>query len=125
MVEIDPETDEVTNRIIGSAFEVSNILGAGFLEQVYRRALAKELKLRGLDARQEVPFRVVYKGDEMGTYIADLVVEGLVVVELKAVESLSSSHVGQVLNYLRASGLKVGLLFNFGRPKVEFRRILL
>ena len=124
-MEIDPETDEVTNRIIGSAFEVSNILGAGFLEQVYRRALAKELKLRGLDARQEVPFRVVYKGDEMGTYIADLVVEGLVVVELKAVESLSSSHVGQVLNYLRASGLKVGLLFNFGRPKVEFRRILL
>ena len=125
MIEIDPETDDVTNRIIGAAFEVSNILGAGFLEQVYRRALAKELKLRGLDARQEVPFRVVYKGDDMGTYMADLVVDGLVVVELKAVEALGSSHVGQVLNYLRASGLKVGLLLNFGRPKVEIRRVLL
>ena len=125
MAEIDPDADDVTNRIIGAAFEVSNILGAGFLEVVYRRALAKELKLRGMDARQEVPFRVVYKGDEMGTYVADLIVDGSVVVELKAVEALSSSHVGQVLNYLRASGLQVGLLFNFGRPKVEFRRILL
>ena len=125
MNEIDPDADDVTNRIIGAAFEVSNILGAGFLEVVYRKALAKELKLRGLDARQEVPFRVVYKGDEVGTYFADLIVENQVVVELKALEVLSPSHVGQVLNYLRASGLKVGLLFNFGRPKVEFRRVLL
>ncbi len=125
MVEIDPDADDVTNRIIGAAFEVSNILGAGFLEVVYRRALAKELRLRGMDACEEVPFRVVYKGDEMGTYVADLVVDGTVVVELKAVDALGSSHVGQVLNYLRANGLKVGLLFNFGRPKVEFRRILL
>ena len=89
MNEIDPDADDVTNRIIGAAFEVSNILGAGFLEVVYRKALAKELKLRDLDARQEVPFRVVYKGDEVGTYFADLIVENQVVVELKALEVLS------------------------------------
>lgn len=123
MVDIDPTAAETSKKIIGAAFEVSNVLGAGFLEAVYRKALIKELRLRGLEAREEVRLPVFYKEEEIGVYVADIIV-GDVVIELKAVEALTNSHVGQVVNYLRASGLKVGLLLNFGRPKVEYKRVL-
>lgn len=122
---LPPKIEALTRVVIGAAFEVSNILGAGFLEAVYRRAMVKELHLRGLEAAEEVRYSVHYKGQEVGTYVADLVVDGCVVVELKALDCLTGAHAAQVLNYLKASGLKVGLLFNFGNPRVEMKRLLL
>lgn len=119
------DRDPLTGRILAAAFEVSNILGNGFLEVVYQKALLKELSLAGLFVEREVSYRINYKGDPVGTYIADLVVERSVVVELKAIEALASGHVGQCLNYLRASGLQTALLLNFGKPKLEFKRIRL
>ena len=124
-VRLDDRAEGVTEAIIGSAFEVSNHLGHGFLEIVYRKALVHELRQRGVSTSEEVPFPVAYKDLEVGTYFADIVVEEMVIVELKAVENLSQAHVSQMLNYLKASGLQIGLLFNFAKPKLEFRRVLL
>lgn len=117
--------DALTQRVLAAAFEVSNTLGHGFLEIVYQRALLYELSLLGLGAKREASFRIDYKGEEIGFYVADLVVENKVIVELKAIETLGLSHVGQCLNYLRASGLRTALLLNFGRPKLEFKRVSL
>ena len=122
---MDARVEDVTEKIIGAAFEVSNILGHGFLEAVYRKALLHELRLRELTAKEEVRFDVPYKGTSIGTYVADLVVGNAVVVELKAVECLNGQHTGQLLNYLKASGLHVDLLLNFGKPRVEVKRVLL
>lgn len=116
--------DDLTQAIIGAAFEVANQLGHGYLEAVYRKALSHELTLRGLPIRQEVPFTVTYKGLTVGHYVADLLVDDAVVVELKAVEGLNRQHIGQVLNYLKASGAGIGLLLNFGKPRLEFKRVL-
>jgi GxxExxY protein len=118
------ETDRITEGIIGAAFEVSRMLGHGFLEVVYRKALVHELNLRGLSVEEEKRFEVVYKEAKVGHYTCDLLVNSSVILELKAIEALTQSHVGQLLNYLRASGLRVGLLLNFGRPKLEYRRVL-
>jgi len=122
---IGEEVDSITEGIIGAAMEVSRVLGHGFLETVYRKALVHELNVRGFLVEEERPFAVRYKNLQVGVYYCDILVNQKVVVELKAVDQLTSSHIGQVLNYLRASGLKVGLLFNFGRPKLQFRRVLL
>lgn len=116
--------ESTAEHILGAAFEVSNTLGAGFLERVYQSALLQELKIRGLRAASEVTFPVVYKGHRVGEYYADLVVEELVVVELKCAKALCNEHVAQCLNYLTASNLKVRLLLNFEKPKLEWRRIL-
>jgi GxxExxY protein len=116
--------EALTERIIGAAFQVSNTLGHGFLESVYRKALVCELKAEGLDAKQEVPFQLSYRGEQIGAYVADLVVENSVIVELKAAEALSAAHRSQVINYLKASGLPLGLLFDFGVPRLEIRRVL-
>ncbi|CAA7614536.1 GxxExxY protein [Magnetospirillum sp. SS-4] len=121
----DDAKDPLTRRILAAAFEVSNSLGHGFLEAVYHRALAHELILAGMIVEREKPFRIMYKGAEIGTYIADLIVDGQVVVELKSVETLNSAHVAQCLNYLKASGIKTGLLLNFGRPRIEYKRLVL
>lgn len=120
------QKDPLTEAILGAAFEVANALGHGFSESVYQRALAYELELRGISVAREVPFRVLYKGREMGTYLADLVVGGQVIVELKSIEgTLGAPHVAQCLNYLRASGVRTGLILNFGRAKLEYRRVTL
>lgn len=119
------DRDPLSRAVLGAAFEVANVLGHGFLEVVYQRALLRELELRGLSAEREVQFAVEYKGVQLALYQADLVVEREIIVELKAVEALGSAHVGQCLNYLRASGLSTALLINFGRPKLEFRRVKL
>lgn len=119
------EVENITASIIGAAFEVSNTLGHGFLEVIYRRALMHELSTRGLQVGEEVPFDVVYKEATMGRYYCDLIVEKAIIVELKAIDRLNSMHVGQLLNYLKAGGLHVGLLFNFGRPRLEYQRVLL
>ncbi len=104
---------------------MANGLGHGFLEAVYQKALAHELMLGDLKVAREVVFHIVYKGREVGTYLADMVVADRMIVELKAIDALTAAHVGQCLNYLRASNLSTGLLINFGRPKIEFRRVTL
>jgi GxxExxY protein len=106
------------------AHEVSNVLGAGFLEKVYERALARELTPRGLRVSCQVSFPVSYKGQLVGEYLADLVVEGRLVIELKCVERFSNEHMAQCINYLKASHLRLALLFNFQKPKVEWKRIV-
>ncbi|MEQ8848137.1 GxxExxY protein [Botrimarina sp.] len=116
------DLNQVTEQVIGAAFAVSNSLGAGFLEKVYENALCHELRKRGLHVEQQKSIQVVYDGIVVGAYVADLVVEGGVLVELKAVRSLDDVHAAQVLNYLKATGLTVGLLLNFGAPRVEVKR---
>ena len=110
------EKDPLTRTILGAAFEVANALGPGFLEKVYERAMIRELRLQGLSAKSQVKYVVLYKAESVGEYLADLVVEESVVVEVKCVEVLASEHMAQCINYLKASGMKRGLLLNFQRP---------
>ena len=117
--------DELSERVIGAVFEVSNSLGAGFLEKVYEKALLRELGLVGIRVAAQAPFSVLYKGHCVGEYFADILVEGALMVELKCVERLGNEHTAQCMNYLNASGISVCLLVNFQRPKVEWRRIVL
>lgn len=117
--------DSLSERVIGSFFEVSNSLGAGFLEKVYERALIIELGLLGIRTTAQVPVQVSYKGRPVGDYFVDLLVEDALIVEVKCVECLTDAHRAQCLNYLKASGLRVGLVVNFSRPKVEWRRVVL
>src|ERR1039457_2445914 len=116
--------ESLTERVLAAVFEVSNVLGAGFLEKVYERALLRELGLRGIRAAGQASFAVTYKGAAVGEFFADILVEDVLVVELKCVERLGNEHMAQCLNYLRASGLRVCLLINFQRSKVEWRRVL-
>jgi GxxExxY protein len=116
--------DSLTERVLAAIFEVSNTLGAGFLEKVYERALLRELALRGISAIAQASFAVVYKGQSVGEYFADILVEDVLVIELKCVERLASEHTAQCLNYLRASGRTVCLLVNFQKPTVEWKRIV-
>lgn len=120
---IYPES-AVTAKIIEAALAVHNALGSGFLEKVYENALAYELRQLGLACLQQHPLRVTYKGVIVGDYLADILVENRVLLELKACAALDEIHRAQILNYLRASGIKVGLLFNFGRPKLDYRRLV-
>ena len=115
---------ELTEKIIAAFYAVYNTLGTGFLEKVYRNALALELAKRGLDAQIEVPIRVYYDGVEVGEYFADLVVQKCVLVELKAVEKVSGEHEAQLLHYLRATDYEVGLFLNFGPEPVVRRKVL-
>lgn len=117
--------DLLTERVLGAVFEVSNTLGCGFLEKVYERALVRELCLRGVRATAQASFTVDYKGYPLGEYFADILVEDVLVVELKCVERLVGEHTAQCLNYLRASSLTLCLLVNFQRPKVEWKRIVI
>jgi GxxExxY protein len=116
--------DRLAEKVIGAAYEVSNSLGAGFLEKVYERAMAQELALRGLNVRQQVHYPVLYKGKPVGEYVGDLVVADMVLVELKCVERFMGEHTAQCINYLKASGLRLALIFNFQKPKVEWKRII-
>ena len=116
--------DELTEKIIGCAYKVANGLGAGFLEKVYENALSIELRKSGLRAEQQKPISVRYEGQEVGDFVADLLVESSVVVKLKKTKTLDDIHMAQCLNYLKATNLKVCLLINSGSPKVAIRRIV-
>ncbi len=116
--------NSLRDKVLAAVFEVSNTLGAGFLEKVYQRALLKELRLRGIQATAEASFAINYKGHSVGEYFADILVEDELVVELKCVERLANEHTAQCLNYLRASGRALCLLVNFQKPKVEWKRII-
>jgi GxxExxY protein len=116
--------EELTQDIIGAAFDVHNALGCGLLEKVYENALAHELALRRHTVTPQKEFKVTYKGKEVGVYYADLVVDDKVVVEVKSVSTLEDVHRAQILNYLRISGIRVGLLLNFAKPKLKFERFV-
>jgi GxxExxY protein len=115
--------EELTGRILGAAFEVINELGAGFLESVYEGALFVALQQMGIPAERQVSMKVRFRGIEVGHYVADLLVEGKVIVELKAVTRLLPEHKAQVINYLKATHNDLALLINFGNPKLEFHRL--
>ena len=117
-------SETVSQRVIRCAFDVSNTLGAGFLEKVYENALCVELENNGLNFQSQKPIVVNYKGFQVGEYIADIVVEDKLLVELKALATLCSTHDAQVMNYLKATNLSVGLLLNFGRSKLGVKRIV-
>ncbi len=114
----------LSETVIGAAFRVSNTLGVGFLEKVYERALLVELAGRGLQAEAQVPLTVFYEGQVVGEYLPDILVERRLVLELKAVKALEKVHFAQLLNALRASNLKLGLLINFGKPRIEWHRVV-
>ena len=116
--------EEITGQIIGAAFEVHSVLGYGFLEKVYQRAMQVELIARGLKAETEARIQVTYKGVVVGDYQADLMVADQVVVELKVAKEYQPADEAQLLNELKATGIRVGLLINFGRTKVEFKRLI-
>ena len=115
---------DITHSIIGAAYKVYNTLGSGFLEKVYENALCMEIELMGLEVERQAPIKVLYKGKVVGEYFADLLVEKNIIVELKAVTELNRTHEVQLVNYLRATGLRVGLLINFG-DKILIRRKVL
>jgi GxxExxY protein len=117
------DLDEITERIIGAAHRVSNTLGTGFVEKVYENAHAHEMRKGGLMVVQQHPIKVVYDGIVVGDFYVDILVENLVLVELKSVSSLNDDHMRQALNYLRASTLPACLLINFGTPKAQIRRL--
>ncbi len=99
-------------------------LGPGFLEKVYEEALGHELRLRGVSCATQTPIQVSYKGKQVGYYVADLLVEDKVLCEIKAAEALVREHVAQLLNYLKATQVKVGLLLNFGRQRLQIKRMV-
>jgi GxxExxY protein len=121
----EQKLNKLTEKIIGCAYAVGNSLGNGFLEKVYENAFAYELRENGLKAEQQKPIKVFYKGKVVGEYIADLIVEDCVLIELKTVKNLDEIHLAQCLNYLKATNLPICLLINLGKPKVEIRRVYL
>ena len=115
---------EITEKIIGAAYKVHNTLGSGFLEKVYQNSIVIEIRALGFSVEAEKPMKVYYHGEVVGNYVADIIVEGKVILEIKAVKELSGIHEAQILNYLKATGIEVGLLINFGRSVNIKRRIM-
>ena len=116
---------EITGKVIGAALEVWKVLGYGFLEKVYENSLVEESKRIGLRVQQQFGIEVLYKEAVVGQYAADLFVEEKVLVELKSEKEFNSKHEVQLLNYLKATGVHVGLLFNFGEKKCEWKRLVM
>jgi GxxExxY protein len=119
------DINDITYAIRGAVFEVNRVLGPGFLEKVYENALTIELKSRGLNVENQIPIKVVYKDKPIGDYIADILVETKVIIEVKTVSKLDKIHEAQLLNYLKATGIHLGLLVNFKHPKAEVKRMVL
>ncbi len=124
MIKNEYPLSELTGKIIGCAMEVHRILGNGFQEVIYQRALAKEMSIQGLEFSREHEMTIFYKGDEIGTRRVDFFVEGKVMVEIKAIIQLEDVHLAQAINYLEAYGLEIGLLINFGNTSLQFKRVM-
>ncbi|MEA3295269.1 MAG: GxxExxY protein [Euryarchaeota archaeon] len=121
---VDDEINVLSNQVIGAAFEISNVLGAGFLEKVYENALNIELNNREIKTQHQAPLKVYHKGELVGDYFADILVENKLIIEIKTVKEFDSIHLAQCINYLKITGLKLCLLINFSKPKVEIKRIV-
>lgn len=115
--------DELIGKILEASFEVIRELGAGFLESVYEKSLFVALRQKGLEVVCQVPLKVKFRGVIVGEFYADMLVEDKVLVELKAVSRIMPEHKAQVINYLKATGIEVGLLINFGNAKLEYNRL--
>ncbi len=124
-MEIKVLEKELSYRVQGCVYEVYKELGSGFMEKVYEKALLKEFELQGIKAKNQVPSKVHYKGDLVGEYFADIIVEGKLILELKAQGELSKVYEAQLLNYLKATGIKLGMLINFHYPKATIKRLVL
>ena len=118
------EFEELSNQIIGSAIEVHMELGPGFLENIYEQAMRVELSKKGLQFEFQKEIRIDYRGEQIGVHRLDLIVESEIIVEMKAVKELSDIHFAQLRSYLKATGLKVGLLLNFSKPTLEVKRVV-
>jgi len=116
--------EEITGKILGAAFEVWKVLGYGFLEKVYENALGEELKRTNLTFHQQFAIDVFYKNQNIGHYVTDLLIDGKVIAEIKAEKEYNPRHEAQLLNYLKATGVSVGLLLNFGARKCHFKRLI-
>ena len=114
----------ITEKIIGAAYKVHNTLGSGFLEKVYQNSLAIELKSLDFIVDVEKPIKVYYNGEVVGNYIADITVDDKVILEIKAIKELADIHEVQLVNYLKATGIEVGLLINFGTSVQVKRRVM-
>ena len=114
--------EELSRKIIGCSFEVINELGAGFLESVYEKALHIALTESGLAVERQKPIEVRFRSQVVGDFYADLLVEGKILVELKAVQAIAPEHQAQIINYLNANGFPAGLLINFGNPRLKYKR---
>jgi GxxExxY protein len=115
---------DLTEKVIGACFDVANELGGGFLESVYQKALIIVLTQIGLKGEEQVPLKVNFRGHTVGDFYPDLLVEGRFIVEITSVKSLTTEHEAQLMNYLKATGIKVGLLVNFGKPRLEWKRLV-
>lgn len=116
---------DLSFQVMGAVYEVHSVLGHGFLEKVYENALLRELRLRGIKTENQKELTVSFKGEVVGAYCADIIVEDQLLLELKSVENLSKYHEAQLLNYLKATGYQLGLLINFAKPRVEYKRLVL
>jgi GxxExxY protein len=114
--------DDLTKRVIRCAYDVGNHMGYGFLESVYEKCMLIELKRAGLDADPQVPIRLIYKGVEVGDFFADIVVNQVLILEIKKVADIHSAHEAQLVHYLNATGIDHGLLINFASSRVEVKR---
>ena len=123
MINTQYKYSEITGNIIGAAMEVHKILGNGFQEVIYQRALEKELGLRHIAFKREFVMEIFYKGDKIGTRRVDFLIGDLIAVELKAVIELQDVHLAQAINYLEAYNLEIGLLINFGSKSLDFKRV--
>ena len=115
---------ELSYKVVGMAMQVHRKLGYGFLEKVYENALMVLLRREAIRARQQFPVRVYFEGEDVGFYRADIVVDGKIVIEVKAAEGLIDAHRAQTLNYLRATDLRLAILLNFGREKLQYQRLV-
>jgi GxxExxY protein len=114
---------DLTDKVLGACFEVARELGAGFLESVYEKALIVALRQKGLHIEAQVPLKVKFRGVIVGEFFADILVENKLIIELKSVSAIRPEHQAQVINYLKATDIRIGLLINFGNPKLEYRRV--
>lgn len=122
-VEID-QLNEITEKIIKCAYKVSNTLGVGFLEKVYEKALTIELKKENLKVENQKAFKIYYENKIVGEYVADILVENKILVELKAVKEFDETHFAQCINYLKAANLELCLLINFAKPRIKIKRFI-
>ena len=116
--------ESISQTVLACAFEVSNRLGTGFLESVYENALCVELQQQGMNFTQQKPLKMIYKGNVIGNFVTDIIVESKLLIELKVVSEFDKAHRAQVINYLKATGIPVGLLLNFGTPKLGVKCIV-
>ena len=121
----DKVEGKLSERVICCAIEVSRVLGSGFLEKVYEAALAVELELAGIAHVRQAPVPVFYRNVRVGEYVCDFVIDGRLILEIKALRALAGEHEAQLLNYLKATGIQAGLLLNFGSPRLGIRRLVL